>query len=230
MKKVFDQQFQEIDFYRNHEYMMPFVGDCYETKSHKKLLLLGESHYLPEDSTACFNENEWYEQKVVLNGEDANYCNTRNTWEGGESLFHRHIRESLYSIFKCNDPWQHVAFCNYFLRPTHKGVKFNIGQKDALFAVQNLIRVVNILKPNIIVFLSKKAVLSAEENYPFLKWEYSDFWDWTNSQKIEYCYANHPSRSWDSLMPVEYWQGKWRLYPKDLSARNFFNDWLETRL
>ncbi|OWV19386.1 hypothetical protein B7982_14255 [Fibrobacter sp. UWB2] len=230
MEKKFDRQFLQIDFYSKHDYMMPFVGDYYEQKSHKKLLLLGESHYLPKKTSVCFDEKEWYDKKIDLKGEDYNYCNTRNTWVGGASPFHHNVRESLNFIFKCNDPWQHVAFFNYFLRPAPKGKEFKVGKKDAELAVKNLIQVVDILIPDRIVFLSKKAAESAEGNYPSLKLGYKDFWNWAESKKIEYCYTNHPSRSWDSLMPVKYWRDKWHLRPKDLSARNFFNDWLATRL
>lgn len=230
MEKNFDQDFLKLVFYQNHKYMIPFVGTDYISPNHKKLLLLGESHYLPPKTTVCFKEEEWYEKEFDLQGDDYDYCNTRNTWVGGASLLHRHVRESLYSVFKCNDPWQHVAFYNYFLRPAQKGTVFKAGPKDSKLAIENLIQIVNILTPDIIVFLSKKAVLSAEANYPSTKCGYCNFWDWTKSLNIEYCYTNHPSRSWDSLMPIKYWRDKWLLCPKDLSARNFFCDWLEKRL
>lgn len=52
-----------IDFYKKHPMLCPFVGKEYH--SHKKIMLIGESHFLPEQSSCFLTKDEecasiWY--------------------------------------------------------------------------------------------------------------------------------------------------------------------------
>jgi hypothetical protein len=49
--------------------MIPFVGDDYESSKHKKLLLIDESHYMPEGSTVHHDVNSWYGAPVLSSDE-----------------------------------------------------------------------------------------------------------------------------------------------------------------
>lgn len=72
----FDSQFQSIPFYKHHPYMIPFVGEDYDSPKHKKLLLIGESHYLPKGSTVHYDANAWYNRTPSLSKDEEDYCNT----------------------------------------------------------------------------------------------------------------------------------------------------------
>ena len=47
----YDSLLLSLPFYATHSYTLPFVGDDYDSPKHKKLLLIGESHYMPAGST-----------------------------------------------------------------------------------------------------------------------------------------------------------------------------------
>ena len=62
----FDSAFRTIPFYKNHEFMLPAVGVNYESTKHKKLLLVGESCYMPKASFVHHNVNLWYDNYLCL--------------------------------------------------------------------------------------------------------------------------------------------------------------------
>ena len=59
MSTCYDSSLLSLPFYSSHSYMLPFVGDDYDSPKYKKLLLVGESHYVPEGSTVHHDANAW---------------------------------------------------------------------------------------------------------------------------------------------------------------------------
>ena len=45
---------------RRYPCMQPWIGNRYRDKRHKRLLVVGESHYLPPDSTIHHDPARWY--------------------------------------------------------------------------------------------------------------------------------------------------------------------------
>lgn len=257
MNTTFDNQFLQLPFYKDHPYMLPFVGDDYISPKHKKLLLIGDSHYMPPDSSIHHSASLWYGGSPTLSQDEHDHCNTRDTWKGGKSPFHKHIRSSLNSISNYVDVWDHVAFYNYFLRPAdnpctedaegsssyEKFWKSHGGeQEDREHAIKNLLNVITILKPELVVFLSKLTIICAEglwdENGikdPDFQGDYrtycanitEDFWQWTKDEKRgnvkDYIYLNHPSSAhWNKPMPKSYKKAKGRI------AKQFFEEHLKS--
>ena len=81
--------------------------------------------------------------------------------------------------------WHQVAFLNYFLRPADDRQSISdlwksYGGKevDCEQAIRNFIKVLDILKPDLFVFLSSTVCKQAEElDYP--KYFGGNLWDWT---------------------------------------------------
>ena len=217
-----------LPFYSTHHYMVPFVGCDYDSPKHKKLLLLGESHYMPEGSTVHHDAAQWYNGKPVLNEAEQDWCNTSGTREWKSGQFGKEIDRCLNLICpSAQGGWQQVASYNYFLRPAddRQGIedlwKAHVGKDlDREYAIKNLIQVLEILKPDLLIFLSSKACVCAEEqDYP--KYFGGNLWDWTAAHGIDYCYTAHPSSAhWNQPMPSSYTKAG------GLTSREFFCKWL----
>ena len=227
----YDSQFQSIPFYKTHSYMMPFVGDEYESSKHKKLLLIGESHYMPEGSTVHHDVNSWYDGNPVLTPKERSYCDTCGTREGKSGRFGKEIDRCLNLVLPSDgNRWRQVAFFNYFLRPAdeHKSISDlwdSYGGKDidCEQAIRNLIQVLDILKPDLFVFLSSTVCKQAEGvDYP--KYFGGNLWDWTIDHKIvDYIKTNHPSQApWNQTM-LKYDKAR------GMTSRDFFCAWLKEK-
>ena len=224
---AYDSRFLSIPFYRSHPYMMPFVGDNYESSKHKKLLLVGESFYLPEGATVHHNANSWYGTPMLTNDEQ-DWCNTRGTREGKSGRFGKEIDRCLNLVLPSGgNGWHQVAFLNYFLRPADctTGIedlwKTTGGENlDREYAIKNFIKILEILKPDLLIFLSSTVCYCAEgEDFP--KYFGGNLWDWTAAHGIDYCYTMHPSSPhWNKPMPANYSKAK------GLTSCEFFYKWL----
>lgn len=227
----YDSQFQSVPFYKSHPYMMPFVGDVYESSKHKKLLLIGESHYMPEGSTVHHDAAKWYNGNPVLTKEEQDWCNTRGTREGKSGRFGKEIDRFLNLVLPSDgNGWHQVAFLNYFLRPADctTGIEdlwksYGGESLDRELAIRNLISVLEILRPDLIIFLSSKVCNCAEtDDYP--KYFGGNLWDWTLARGIDYCYTMHPSSvHWNMPMPASYTKAG------GLTACKFFCKWLKEK-
>lgn len=232
----FDSQFQSIPFYQTHSYMMPFVGDEYESPKHKKLLLIGESHYMPEGSTVHHDVNSWYDGNPVLTEDERGNCDTRGTriWKSGQ--LGKEVDRCLDLVLHSEkNRWHQVAFFNYFLRPADdqedkkkkKGIEmlwktYGGESVDREKAIKNFIKVLDILKPDLFVFMSAK-VCSCAENDDFPKYFHDDLWNWTGAHGIaDYIKTSHPSSPhWNKPMPDSYAKAR------GMTARDFFCAWLK---
>ena len=234
---LYDSKFQSIPFYKSHPYMMPFVGDDYESSKHKKLLLIGESHYMPKGSTVHHDVNSWYDGNPILTVEEKDYCNTRGTRDGKSGRFGKEVDRCLNLVLPSDgNRWHQVASFNYFLRPADdpenkeekKGIEIlwkNFGGErvDREKAVKNFINVLEILKPDLFVFMSSKVCLCAETG-DFPKYFHDDLWNWTKIHGIvDYIYTNHPSSV--------HWNQTMSKYDKarGMTSRDFFCAWLKEK-
>ena len=163
----YDTALLSLPFYKSHPYILPFVGDDYDSSKHKKLLLIGESHYMPSGSSVHHDVNTWYNGAPKLSDDERDWCNTRGTREGKSGRFGKEIDRCLNLVLPSGgNGWHQVAFLNYFLRPAdyqegenEKGIEIlwqiSGGKEiDCEFAIKNLIQVLEILKPDLFVLLS----------------------------------------------------------------------------
>ena len=225
--------------------MEPFVGQHYESNRHKKLLLIGESFYVTQQSTnPQLNVKKWYEGKIYVSPDDKGYCSpaaTRNQTTG----FGPVVKRNLQLICPTNgDVWEEVAFYNYFIRPAKNGQSIRDLWKitspediemDHKKALENFLQVIDVLKPDVFVMLSELACeQSAEPDYE----RYHDGkYLWTSPEfniiKDHYIYTPHPTSSWWNR-PMKNRYHKFTNYKgkkpnaqqPDYSACDFFIDWL----
>ena len=168
-KTYYNQSLSTLSFYKSHPYMLPFVGDDYESPKHKKLLLIGKSHYMPEGSIVHHDANSWYGNPVLM-GDEQDWCITRGTREGKSGHFGKDINRCLNLVQPSGgNGWHQVAFLNYFLRSADDCQSISdlwnsYGGKDVDCeqSIRNFIKVLDILKPDLFVFLSSTVCKQAE--------------------------------------------------------------------
>jgi len=208
---IFDTKLKEIRFYTKFEKMLPWIGSNYVSDKHKKLLIVGESHYYPANvryvgDVSRYSPEEWYSNKpVIFEGDEEQWIFTRNiiewgsetNWKAKGFLMNKNIELALSEAGlsaenKIGDRsfiFDEIAFMNYFIRPAFQGDSFkHIKTKlDSEKAFENFIKVINIIKPEIIIFVSKYALVDAEC--------YS-LWLHTEPIGCKYTYTTHSSCSW----------------------------------
>ena len=239
--------FSSIPFYKAHPYMQPFVGKNYESDRHKKLLLIGESFYVTKESNNPHHHvKEWYDGTIDVNTDDQGWCNTTGTRLNKSGDYGKIVERSLQSICPTNgNAWEEVAFINYFLRPADyrkniaklwKGSTKEERRTDRKEALDNLLKVIDILKPDVFVmtsaFVCKK---NAEHDYPIFypSKPKKELWDWTIPHGVaDYIYVNHPSQAcWHQAMNkygkfLAYKNNKPKGEQEKYKACDFFRDWL----
>ena len=153
--------------------MRPFIGSNYEeAKQHGcALLVIGESHYLPEESTVHRNASSWYNgNHSLLNEKERGWINTPGVVDAAVSG----EKSKAYIIFKASaqsinefgprfpnywNVFKYIVFYNYFLRPADTGesIKDIIVQQDESVAQDYFDYMVKTYAPNGIIFLSRYA-------------------------------------------------------------------------
>lgn len=166
---VFDEQMMEIPHYRMHPEMLPYIGRHYQKTG---ILLLGESHYLDKNETdEAKRLQDWYSRSVQEYGFlHPDNVNTRKVVKNylrrrrskAHSMFANPAKAliSEWNLKDVNDSEAFTAFAffNYFQRPaTDSGKSISETEEDNQKAVSVLNRVVEIIKPTKVIFLSKKA-------------------------------------------------------------------------
>ena len=107
--------------------MRPWIGSRYCDERHKRLLVIGESHYLPRGSTIHHDPDRWYRSSQAdLCEEEVRWASTIGNITGRWTPAHRiyrAIQAEIARILKESGitpdpfPLNHIAFRNYFLRP-----------------------------------------------------------------------------------------------------------------
>lgn len=198
----YDDDFEEIGFeegkkdeigiYRYLPQMLPWVGNEYGRSNSKKILLVGESHYLrnyvqinPSDKA------EWYYTKQSeIEEEDVAWTNTREivlngprNWVWGAHSLYIEVNKIICELknqdFRSDNMFRYVAFYNYFLRPAYsKGasLKKTCQEKDLEVAFDAFREIVATIKPDYVYFLSKfawESVMMRKYNFEGIKMDFS---------------------------------------------------------
>lgn len=213
------------DFYKNHPFLIPFVGKDYPKNDKKKFLYVLESHYLPEFSDVYANmpkksknkwlKEQWYKHdfswenlksssksEISLYREDIEYMWTERVVKNNIKYNNRFIAlfENMLNIKKeeIERAVKSIAFMNYFLRPSEDtGVSIKYEYIDSLFSYLNLIRVWEALgKPYIIICSAK-----ARKSFEFYWGLHKNYGKTYLIPENKFCLCNHPSnRSWNKSM------------------------------
>jgi len=166
--------FDVTDFQSRYPEMTPYVGSDYiKAKEHGcALLVIGESHYLPDGSTIHQDCDTWYASNhTKLNNEEKIWISTRdiitvempkdfpNQAHGIWKYGYREINRWGPVLMDYRSVFRFTVFYNFYLRPANQGKSFNLLCKPLDIEIANIY--FNFMfeqyKPNGIVFLSRFA-------------------------------------------------------------------------
>jgi len=180
----FDGKLKECEIYQKHPQLLPFIGKNYGNGKFNKLLIIGESHYISNTYLAGENKGNdrkkeelkyifenWYEiSNSDLNNEECNdigWTTTRKTITGSEARFNKRVRSALNNLSE--DLFSCISFMNFFQRPASLKTSINSDEKDIKIANETLQFVCDIIRPDCLLFLSKKSkdnFVGKSENFP----------------------------------------------------------------
>ena len=196
--------------------MRPWIGSRYRDRLHKRLLVIGESHYLPDQSTIHHDPARWYRSSQHdLSEEEARWASTAGNitgrWFRGHTIY-REIRNEIARVLRENGvtpddfPLNHVAYCNYFLRPAPVAggsMEGNEDRQDVAVAEQVLRWFILRHQPQLVIVTSRFASGYAEKV--------------VRDYGIPFLSSPHPSSRW--------WNTKAQSYD-NLTGRNLFSRFL----
>ena len=163
------------DHLRRFPCMQPWIGSRYRDERHKRLLVVGESHYLPPQSTIHHDPDRWYRSSQAdLNDEEVRWASTIGNITGRwyrPHVIYRAIQDEVARTLRENGatpddfPLNHIAYCNYFVRPAPVAG----GSMDGNVSPQDLEKVQEVLKwlilrhrPELVIVTSRFAGRFAE--------------------------------------------------------------------
>ena len=159
--KTYDEFFLKIDHFAKYPAMLPYIGGNYISTIHKKLLLIGESNYFPKTSTIHKDATKWYDgNQSLLSEEEIEWIHNRGLTECARHQNYKNLNDCLaeLKITVTEKPISHISYMNAFQRPavdTGKSFKYCCTEKDILISAATINKVIEILEPDIIIFVSK---------------------------------------------------------------------------
>lgn len=211
--EIFDERLLEIGgdeqsdgsctdgFYTHFTQMLPWIGADYDKGLTKKIILIGESHYLPEKvNEEMFDPESWYyktahsdwyskgdseEQMTNTRQLLSGYLKCHRMYNNPQNVLKEVIKEQCPELL-CENLYRYVVYYNYFLRPARnkKPISKISTDRDFKIASDTLKELAAILKPDFVFFLSKFA--------------WGRFNDITKNEPLPFIigYSAHPSQSW----------------------------------
>ena len=153
--------------YSQYPMMRPYVGRHFGQGGVPSLLLVGESHYLPEGATQHLTPEVWYAgDSSTLTPDEIGWISTETVFnegrdEGFSNRAHSIWRNSLREINDHGPRYadytrvaDYIAFYNFFLRPGIKGQSPIIAPRDVELANAAFAVHFETIKPSVVVFLS----------------------------------------------------------------------------
>lgn len=173
LDNYFDSQLMGADHFTLYPNYLPWVGMGYR-KAALKILLLGESHYLPDGVSYHHDADAWYSGIQIASAEDLKWMTTRNIirnglrndWKGPSKTIYRNLSSALTSVGFSpeGDPFVRLAYMNFFQRPAETtGCSIRPTDIDRQVSAATVTHVASCLQPNLVVFCSSLAWRAANE-------------------------------------------------------------------
>lgn len=179
--KDYDKQLLRIDHFSKFPCMLPFVGKNYEKG--KRIMMIAESHYLPPYSTISKDSDVWYNStEKDLNNDELAWVNTREILSGDLKprghMIYKEINSRMSEIIDTEESraLNEIVLMNGFQRPAPEvgeSIKYFTTEKDFEIGARTIENVIRIVKPEIVLFVSKyswdnlKYKLSVSSNIKF---------------------------------------------------------------
>ena len=163
LNKQYDNELKKIDIFKRYPEMMTFVGTGY---NRSRIFLLAESFYLPNSEQTHKDAVKWYagNSKDIerdINGEfPHDWFNCRGLVQyGRDAAGHAIYRELDRRLAELGfTDMGDIAFSNTFFRPSQaEGRSINIWHEDAHVAIETIEKIIAIINPRLVIFISKKA-------------------------------------------------------------------------
>lgn len=165
--REFDNAFDQLPHYQAYPRMRPFIGRLYGQYG-PKILLVAESHYLPEGGSLHLDAQCWYagSEKNFGTEDEPGWIHTRQIidkkdgkWSARGHEIYRRLNRALSEVgyLGGGNLFRYVAFMNGFQRPAIEGKSLNVQREDLEVATQTLNGVVDIIEPDCLIFVSSKA-------------------------------------------------------------------------
>lgn len=204
----------------NYPSMTPHIGSEYISITHKRILILGESHYQPKGSKAHINCELWYEsteasltekelgwiriKQLIRDAKEERY---RNKAHGIYREISRSLSNAGLNLECYTQGIEHCMFMNYFQRPAEEtGKSILVKQRDVEVSEETLKYVLDTYSPELIIVTSRLAGRYASK---FL-----------NTTNIPFVVTPHPSTAW--------WNREAKKY-NGLKGREIFSDFLKNQ-
>ena len=164
----FDKELKKIEHYDRFPSMLPYVGINYGKNDNPKILLIGESNYLPDYSKIHKKAEKWFQStEQDLNDEEIDWIHCRQLlecdWTGTGHVIYSELNRNLEKHFEIiNDKRAitNIAYMNGFQRPSPipgESIKEHLSQLDTEVSSDVISQVVKIVKPDVVIFVSKFA-------------------------------------------------------------------------
>jgi hypothetical protein len=145
--------------------LRPFVGKNYGINNSRKIMLIAESHYLPPKSTISRDPENWYNsEQSDLTSEEIAWINTRNilkgNWKPKGHMIFRELNNRMSEFMNVEEfrAMTNIVFMNGFQRPapeTGDSIKNFCKPIDYEIGVKTINEVTRIVKPDLVIFVSK---------------------------------------------------------------------------
>lgn len=164
---TFDLELDKISHYTNFPAMKPFIGSNYGANNSKKIMLIGESNYLPPSSTINESADHWYKSKQAdLTYDEVQWIHCRNLlmcdWKSAGHMLYRELELRLSESLDCSTTkaMNNIVFMNGFQRPapqTGNSIRNFCREIDFKMGAETIDEVIKITNPDLVIFVSKLA-------------------------------------------------------------------------
>jgi hypothetical protein len=162
-----EQLLSAVEHFRRYPEMLPFLGSDYEKNNIPRILLVAESHYLPDGSTIHLDPSDWHkgnnenlseEERRWINTRGILHCGKNQVWKAKGHTIYRHIEQVLLKagLPHRENMFEYVAFMNFFTRPAiYKGSFKDIATKKDIDHSKNVFeKVIRIINPEMVCVVS----------------------------------------------------------------------------
>lgn len=174
--KTYDSQLQtKLNHLKLHPAYLPHIGLKFN-EARTKVLIIAESHYLPKKHNNKFSVADWYNNPRSIYdeiGDDKGWFKTRGVINHyktvrplpkGHGIF-KNLETAYQTINNDVKLFDECVYFNYFQRPSgEEGETIKVHKIDSEIALENLMVISEVLKPNKIIFVSSAAYKDYEDH------------------------------------------------------------------